>query len=459
MSRYYAYVRVSTTKQQDGTSIAAQKKLINEYAKTNKLRIIETYEEIQSAANTHRTQFQKLITNLESGRADGLILHTIDRGARNLKDWASIGELADKGVDIRFVQENLDFNARGSRLSADIQAVIAADYIRNLRFETLKGITCRLEQGLYPFKAPLGYIDTGSGRVKEIDPVLAPYIREGFKLYSSGECSLKELANHMYAEGLRNSTGRKASPVSWSRILRNPFYYGVIHVRGKIYPGMHEQIIREGLYKKVQGVLDSRIAKKAQSHQSLFRNYAYCKECESRLLAECQKGFTYYRCHTRSHTTAVREDRLEAALQKYLVERPVHQSIRSKIVKDILSLGEKQAYLNSQKAMLSSFHTKKENLYKMYTDGIMLKNEVAQKKIGLDQQACELKRRIEQAQTKLNDLHSKEVTIGQYLQGGGGLDLSLSIKRTIFRYCSLRCIITGSISDKDHHNMQFGVGE
>lgn len=35
------------------------------------------------------------------------------------------------------------------QLTADIQAVIAADYIRNLREETIKGINGRLKQGLY----------------------------------------------------------------------------------------------------------------------------------------------------------------------------------------------------------------------------------------------------------------------------------------------------------------------
>jgi len=56
-----------------------------------------------------------------------------------LRDWADLGELIDAGVEVHFATESLDLHTRGGRLSADIQAVVAADYIRNLREETRKG--------------------------------------------------------------------------------------------------------------------------------------------------------------------------------------------------------------------------------------------------------------------------------------------------------------------------------
>ena len=57
-----------------------------------------------------------------------MIIHKIDRSARNLKDWADLGELIDQGIDVHFANESLDLHSRGGRLSADIQAVVAADY-------------------------------------------------------------------------------------------------------------------------------------------------------------------------------------------------------------------------------------------------------------------------------------------------------------------------------------------
>jgi site-specific DNA recombinase len=70
------------------------------------------------------------------------------RSARNLKDWADLGELIDSDLEVHFANESLDLHSRGGRLSADIQAVVAADYIRNLREERIKGFYGRLKQGL-----------------------------------------------------------------------------------------------------------------------------------------------------------------------------------------------------------------------------------------------------------------------------------------------------------------------
>src|SRR5208337_5676781 len=106
---------------------------------------------------------------------------------------------------------SLDLNTRGGRLSADIQAVVAADFIRNLREETKKGFYGRLKQGLYPIWAPIGYLDCGGGKVKVPDPKMAGFVREAFELYATGNYSLPRLVEEMYTRGLRNRRGSKVS--------------------------------------------------------------------------------------------------------------------------------------------------------------------------------------------------------------------------------------------------------
>src|SRR4029077_11315879 len=147
------------------------------YAQRNALEVCQWFEERVTAAKRGRPMFNEMLTLLRHGRADGIVIHKIDRGARNLKDWSDLGELIDQGVEIHFANESLDLHSRGGRLSADIQAVVAADYIRNLREEAKKGIYGRLKQGFYPLGAPLGYLDHGAGKVKTIDPVKGPLVR------------------------------------------------------------------------------------------------------------------------------------------------------------------------------------------------------------------------------------------------------------------------------------------
>src|SRR5438876_10063276 len=193
MQGYIGYTRVSTTKQGEGVSLEVQKEAISRYAERNQLQIGQWLEEMETAAKRGRPVFNQAMKLLRHGKHQGIILHKLDRGARNLKDWAEIGELSDQGVEVHFVNESLDLQSRGGRLSADIQAVVAADFIRNLRQETRKGFYGRIKQGLYPLPAPLGYLDTGKAKPKEPDPAKAPLVKKTFELYGSGRYNLDDL--------------------------------------------------------------------------------------------------------------------------------------------------------------------------------------------------------------------------------------------------------------------------
>ncbi len=172
-------MRVSTARQgEQGISLQQQTDAIDRYAASRSLKLIDRFEERETAAKRGRPVFSKMLRLLKAGVASGVVMHKIDRSARNLKDWADLGELIDCGVEVHFANESLDLQSRGGRLSADIQAVVAADYVRNLREEAKKGFYGRLKQGILPRPAPVGYLDAGAGKPKTIDPVKGPYRHE-----------------------------------------------------------------------------------------------------------------------------------------------------------------------------------------------------------------------------------------------------------------------------------------
>jgi len=321
MKKCFGYVRVSTVKQGEGVSLEAQRDAILSFAVRNSIEIVQWFEEKETAAKAGRPIFASMFKMLSNGKAQGVVLHKVDRGARNLADWAKFAELADAGVDVHFATEALDFRSRGGRLTADIQAVIAADYIRNLREECIKGIDGRLKQGLYPFKAPIGYLDHGGGMVKTIDPIKGPLVRCAFELYASGQFSLRSLPKEMARRGLTNARGRLISKVGIEKMLRNPFYCGIIRItRGKaVYPGIHEPLIDTNLFELVQQVRKGRTAKKVSKHRHLYNGLFKCALCGTAMVAERQKGYIYYRCHTASCATkTVREEAVCAEIGRVL---------------------------------------------------------------------------------------------------------------------------------------------
>lgn len=317
--RYFAYIRVSTVKQgEKGSSLIEQRSAIEAYAQRHDLQITAWFEEMTTAAKLGRTQFTRMLAGLAAGQADGLIIHKIDRSARNLRDWATLGDLIDRGLDVRFVTDNFDLLSRGGRLSADIQAVVAADYVRNLRDEVKKGMYGRLKQGYYPWHAPVGYLNNGKAQPKTIDPVKGPLVRELFERYATNTVSFETVAREMAGRGLRTAYGGPLPPSVITKILNNPFYAGLIRLTttSEMYQGLHDPLISMNLFQTVQAILRGRTAPRTKMHAHLFRQMIRCTTCRRRTLTgELHKGFVYYRCHTiECRGVSVREDVVEQAV-------------------------------------------------------------------------------------------------------------------------------------------------
>ena len=322
MGTYFGYARVSTPRQgEKGVSLQEQKSAIERYAAIHGLGITRWFEERESASSAGRPAFGDMLRLLRLGNAQGVIIHKIDRSARNMQDWADVGKLADAGVEVHFATENVDLKTVTGRLSADIQAVVAAHYSRNLREEVKKGLYGRLKQGFYPFRAPIGYLDQGKAKVKIPDPVRAPLIREAFSLYCSGKFSLPDLAEEMFRKGLRNRNGRHVTQTGITTVLKNPFYIGLMRIdrNGQTFPGIHEPLITTEIFEKTQAVLAGKRTDRSKSHCFTYSRIVRCKRCGYSLIAELQKGHVYYRCHNRPFKkdcppTAVREEHIDAVV-------------------------------------------------------------------------------------------------------------------------------------------------
>jgi len=416
---YFSYIRVSTARQgQNGTSLEEQRAAITRYAARFELPIRQEFEEKETAAKQGRPIFLQMLKGLRQGRARGVIMHKIDRSARNLKDWAELGELIDKGIEVHFANEQLDLYSRGGRLSADIQAVVAADYIRNLREEVKKGFYGRLKQGLYPMPAPIGYRDCGQGHPKEPDPVQAPLVRQTFALYATGQWGHIPLAKEMYRRGLRNRAGGPVNRNSIADLLHNPFYMGLIRLKasGEYYKGIHPPLIPKSLFDQVQNVAAGKCVREKQQHWFLYRKLLSCAECQNSLIPERQKGHVYYRCQTRECSQkTVREEFITAQIKELLRRMQFSEEERVFIKQYLQSLEAKQQHVqitrrktlalqleqlqNRLSRLTDAFleDSIEKDLYLRKKNNLLLEEQVAQerlreleaKKEGLAQQATE----------------------------------------------------------------------
>lgn len=377
MKSYFAYIRVSTVRQgEQGSSLVEQRSAIESYAARHSLHISAWYEEMETAAKQGRRAFGTMIAELQKKQTAGVIIHKIDRSARNLRDWSQIADLMDRGIEVHCAHDSLELNTRGGRLSADIQAVIAADYIRNLRDEVVKGIYGRLKQGIWPFPAPYGYINRGSARIKEIDPVKGALVREAFALYASGQYPLDTLRHEMARRGL-TSSGRAFSVNATAQILRNPFYMGILRVKrtGEHFAGQHLPLISKALFEQAQAVMDGRLYKGSSKYDFLFSRRIRCAACGRSLVGERQRGHAYYRCHTKScRGTSMNE---EAVIQVIMAifEVLTYTDAEMRDLRDLRDeaqsreVSEKEVWLEQRRMLLARCDDRRSRLTDAYLDG------------------------------------------------------------------------------------------
>ncbi|MEM9358971.1 MAG: recombinase family protein, partial [Pseudomonadota bacterium] len=348
----------------------------------------------ETAAKSGRPVFTSMLKQLKQGKAHGVIIHKIDRSARNLRDWAMFSELPDAGVSVYVATESLDFNSRGGRLTADIQAVIAADYIRNLREECIKGMNGRLKQGLYPFRAPIGYLDNGRGQPKTICPNTGPLVRQAFELYATRQYSYQTLIVELERRGLRNARGGKLTLNGLSKILSNQFYIGLMYIQssGKTYQGVHEPLISMATWQRVQDVRTGRCGPKTTQHNHLYQGLFRCAHCNNPMVPEKQKGRVYYRCtRTTCPTKTIREDALEFAILNELRQ---------------LELSAKAVDRASRR-----------------NDDSNLKNKMADERAGIELQIKDDEQRLDRLQDLLLD---EKIDVETYDQKKGNLLLRLN---------------------------------
>lgn len=312
------YLRVSTKEQAErggdpeGYSIPAQRDACLAKAESLDATVLAEYaDKGESAKSADRPELQKMLGRIHSeGGIDYVIVHKVDRLARNRYDDALIGIALDKaGTKLVSVSENIDDTPAGRFMHA-VMAGFAELYANNLATEVIKGSTKKAEKGGSPMRVGIGYrnvrkvIDGREIRTVRVDPERGPLIAWAFETYATGDCSTFQLLDGLTAKGLTTvpTRTRPAHPLHLSNltsILKNPYYTGVVRYRGKEYQGTHEPLVTPETFAKVQQVLAAHYTagERTRAHPHYLKGTVFCDQCGARLTitkANGHGGIYYY---------------------------------------------------------------------------------------------------------------------------------------------------------------------
>lgn len=151
------YVRVSSVEQNTGRQLEG-------------IEVDRIFVDRASGKNTDRPKFQEMLNYVRDG--DMIIVHSMDRFARSLKDLVTeVDKLVKCGIAIQFVKENITFTAQSSPMDNLMLQLMGAfaQFEREIILERQKeGIKLAASLGKY------------KGRVHKLKPDQAEELRKAW---------------------------------------------------------------------------------------------------------------------------------------------------------------------------------------------------------------------------------------------------------------------------------------
>ena len=223
------YARVSSDSDEQLNSLGNQVSYYDEFIKRNPNWIfVPGYidEGLSGISTKKRENFNRMIEDAAEDKFDLVITKEISRFARNTLDSIQYTrQLLNHGVGVFFQNDNINTLDEDSELRLSIMSSIAQDELRKLSSRVKFGHQQAIKDKVVLGNSRIfGYVKDGGKLV--IDEEQAAMVRELFKLYATGEYSMKQIETIFWNKGYRNHNGNKIAHTTMSNMIANPKYKG-----------------------------------------------------------------------------------------------------------------------------------------------------------------------------------------------------------------------------------------
>lgn len=223
--RAVLYARFSSDNQRQ-ESITAQIEAMEAYAAQRGITIIDQYvDSAKSGTTDRRPSFQRMIKDSSKGLFDAVMVHKLDRFARNKYDSAIYKQkLKVNCVNLISVTENLDGSPESIILESVLEGM-AEYYSQNLAREVMKGLNQNAKHALHTGGVPpLGYDVVEKKLVINVNEAEA--VRVIFSMFLDGY-SYTQISDELNRRGYKTKLGNNFGKNSLFEILHNEKYTGV----------------------------------------------------------------------------------------------------------------------------------------------------------------------------------------------------------------------------------------
>ena len=434
--------RVSSREQEENNSIPAQVRRLKDYAERRGFDDIEAHTLVESSTKKTRKEFSSILTTIRRSKTRiALVADTIDRIQRSFKESVHLDEILKNGkLEIHFIREGLIISETSNSadiLRWDMGVMFAKSYVTQLSDNVKRGTEQKWLNGEWSGQAPVGYrnFDSLEGR-KEIEPDKATkhVIHDMYTWYASGSYSFLQIRRR-----LRTEYAIDMSTSQIDRVLKNPFYYGVMRVKGKLYPHRYEPIISKSLFDEVQANMQ-KANKQPRKYAGLpyfYRGLIVCGDCGMRITAEKHKGIVYYHCtqsrgkHGAQYVTE--EDLTKQLKVAFEAIQPNETQFNQVMTALKISNADKAKYRKAQQASLNAeltkISTRQERLFDIYLDGGIEKHTYESKLSNLKSSQLDIERRLANLGTASNEFYDNIQKIMEIAHNASATLLSSKIDK------------------------------
>lgn len=261
MSRKVAiYARVSTEHE---AQIAALDNQVQYYAELMErhpeFELYDRYidEGITGTSVKKRPSFLRMMEDAKKGCFDLIITREVSRFARNTVDTLQeTRKLKAMGVEVWFTEDNIwTMDDSDGELRLTIMATLAQNESKKTSQRVKAGQMISFKNGVpYGNGNILGYDKLPNHGGYVINPEQAETVRRIFDLYLEGK-GIRAIQFVLEQEGRKTATGLTNWPCGTiGRILKNPFYCGIVEYRKEYVPDYLEQkkIKNRGAVEKIR---------------------------------------------------------------------------------------------------------------------------------------------------------------------------------------------------------------
>jgi Recombinase/Recombinase zinc beta ribbon domain len=229
-------------------------------------------------------------------------------------------------------------------LSESVHEIFDEYYSVSLSFWTKMGLREKARQGRLTGSLPWG-LTKGEDAVPALDTEKAPFVLRIFELYASGQHTDRTLAEWLNVQGQRTTRGRLFISDTVREMLCNAAYCGYVSGRrdkSKAIKGLHEAIVPEELYDRVQLMRRERartLKPGRPSPKYVLRGLARCKRCHANMQGTSggRDLKARYYCATRRATRScdqpiIPAEQVELQLAQFLTDFTPNKATQTEIL-------------------------------------------------------------------------------------------------------------------------------